>query len=150
MMPKGSYQAHSSPFGPDDWAIATRELQAAIHGTTGAITIGRSVQRNLRLLSLRYGSSRKIVVLWQGSPGRAVSLERALQRHACGRYPSRVANQRIGGGRRAPDGPHVVYVVVWDADVPSGPLFEDVTGRRRRVRKTRRISACSVPRRTRR
>ncbi len=140
---RGSYEARSAPIATRDWSTAVASLAKAVRRGGGPFTIGRSVARNLRLLPLRYGSSRKIEILWRGSAGKAVTLERKLQSHACRKYPNRVANQNIGGGRRAPDGPHVLYVALLPAAPPKVTVVESLVGGVRR-RTRRRRTACRV------
>lgn len=142
----GSYKARAKRFSKDDWIVATTALALVVAEGDAAFTIGRTVERNLRLLPLRYATARHLVLLWRGSPGRAVSLERALQKHACRRYGERVANTNRGGGRKAPDGPHVLYVAVWGDERPSATSVESVGGRRVRFGVRDRRSACGPKR----
>ncbi len=145
--PKGSYRARSSPFTPHDWETALGALEMTVGGGSERFTIGRSVARNLRLLQLRYATSRRIIVLWEGSAGRAVALERALQRRARRRHGCRVANVNVGGGRRAPDDVHVVYVVLWGSCGPTSPSVDSVLGGS--VRRLRRGGSPTCPARRR-
>lgn len=129
-----SHRARSSALLPADRAEGIGALETALRGTAGAFTIGRVAVRHVRRLALRYPSAVSVQVIWEGPPGKATAMEKALQLYARDVHADRVANRNIGGGQQAPDPRHVVYVVSWGRCAPGAPAVEERRrGRRRTV-----------------
>lgn len=147
---RGNYFVREEPYSDRDWRVASTNLDLAVGARADSFTIGRCVTRSIRLLQLRYSTSVRIVVIWQGRRGAAAKLEADLQDVSCYRYPGRTRNQNRGGGRQAPDLPHYLYVVLWGAVNDTAPNVESLLEGHPRILREGILTSCRVPRRQRR